>query len=809
AHHADSLQNLNLQLDVYYDLGDFYRLQQNFEKAAEYLKKSLNFDPNQYPAINYCMRVHTLASIYKQFKSKVEQRKGIVLYEEMLADNCNGRLNKFQRAKALNNLGSAYVEIGDFVNGELRLKAALEMKRAINKPNSLAYTLNELATFHFRQKQYKEAFQYAKEALTNITTDVYLTTDVLDNLSLSCANLGKYEEAFEYSNQLYNLKDSLFHDQKQTLLAEMATKYNLAKKEKDLATKDLEIAQQKNQFNQIVMIALGCILIIGLLYYWARQQWQKQRMEAQKLQELDQIKSTFFTNISHEFRTPLTLISSIFEEKHPIGNQEQVQITNKEADIVRRSSQRLLQLIDQLLDLAKLDAGKMKLQVSKGNVHQFLSQLVRSFEPLAQQHQLRLQFVSRQNNFTFWYDADKLEKIIINLLSNAIKFTPPGGEINLFLESVEHYAQIVVQDNGIGIDQEHITHIFDRFHQIDNSSTRAYEGSGIGLALVQQMVLAHRGKIQVSSQKGNGTTFIIQLPLEDTTYERSEKRDDLQPVTPIQILPIQSIAEADPREKSPEKTSQGPLLLLIEDNADLRFVLRQQLQSQYQIIESPNGKTGIEMAIKAIPDLIVCDVMMPGLDGYQVCEQLKRDERTSHIPIILLTAKATQEEKIEGLTTGADDYLIKPFDRHELAIRIRNLIQQRNELQRRYAGEVVYRTKDEKVISKEDAFIQNLLKIIDREMSNENFGVEELSQAVHMSRSQLYRKLKALTGKTPNAFLRSIRLERAHQLLSQHAGNVGEIALMAGFSNANYFSKCFKEAYGKSPGAVLKSSPVE
>ena len=523
ASNADSLQNVKLQLEAYFELGDFYRLQQNFDKSIEYLKKSLDYDPQKHPEINSCKRMFTLASLYKQRESIEEQKKGIDLYEQMLTNNCNGQLTKVQKSKLLNNLGSAYVAIDDFKMGGIRLTEALKLKRGMDDPVSLAYTLNEWATFHYRQDQFKEALKFAEEARENVTKDVFLLTDILENLYLAYASVGRYEKALSYSHELQHLKDSIFHEQKQTLLAEMATKYDLAKKEKDLATKDLKIIQQKNEFNQIAMIAVILILLIGLLYLWARQQWREEKAATQKLQELDQIKSTFFTNISHEFRTPLTLISSIFELKSRPGSKEQIQFNSKEVDIVQRNTQRLLELIDQLMDLAKLDAGKMKLQVSKGNIYQFIQQLLTSFESLAKQQHIRLQFISRNPDFTLWFDADKVEKILINLLSNAIKFTPKDGDIKVFLEKEEAYAQIIVQDNGLGIDQEHITHIFDRFHQADNSSTRAYEGTGIGLALVQQMVLAHRGHNKVESQKEKGTTFIIRLPIDETNYQTAEK----------------------------------------------------------------------------------------------------------------------------------------------------------------------------------------------------------------------------------------------------------------------------------------------
>ncbi|MEM8908976.1 MAG: response regulator, partial [Bacteroidota bacterium] len=700
-----------------------------------------------------------------------EQRKGIQLLEEILVDNCDGKLRKGPKSKLLNNLGSAYVQMGDYEKGEAYLMKAIRLKREINNLNSLAYTLNELASMHNHMQEYTTALTYAEEAQANAQADIYLTHDILRNLTHANTQLGRFEQGITYSNALFELKDSIFDLEKEGALAAMATQFELANQQRDIAKKDLKIAQQKHRLNQIIIGMLLAFLVFSALYLWLRQQWHKQKLEAQKLQELDQLKSTFFTNISHEFRTPLTLISSILEHKPQRQPHEDITLTAKEGKIVQRNADRLLELIDQLLDLAKLEAGKMRLALCESDLSQFLNQLLQSFESLAKQRNIQLQFISRQQPLLSLFDPDKVEKIIINLLSNAFKFTPNDGKIVVLLQEKNGQAEIVVQDNGIGIPSEHMTHIFDRFHQVDASSTKAFEGSGIGLALVQQMVKAHHGQIRAESQAQQGTAFIVQLPLDPAVYQNDDRLLQ-QPAAPKRPKIPASLRPQPPTKSvetpSPDQASQ-PLIHLIEDNPDLRFILRQLLANDYQIIESANGQEGLEQAMAHIPDLILCDIMMPEMDGHAVCQALKKDHRTSHIPIILLSAKATQKEKIEGLELGADDYLVKPFDQNELLVRIQNLIQQRNELQRRFAQKVIYRTKDEKVLSKEDAFIKELLEIIDREVANEQFGVEELSQAVHMSRSQLYRKVKALTGKTPNSFLRNIRLERAHQLLSQNA----------------------------------------
>ena len=802
---ADQSGSPQLRAKMHFALGDFYRLQRTQDLAIKNLEKSLELYYQYNLEGSPCAMQFTLATTYKAFKEVEKQKKGIELLEKMLEQDCGKPL--FPRAKILNNLGSAYVQINDFEQGEEKLHEALKIKRQLNKPNSLAYTLNELASLHFRQDDFRKALAYAEEAYPNIRGDVYLKQDVLENIYLANAGLENYKVAFDYGFRWYKLKDSVLNGEKANALAEMATQYEVAKKEQAIARKNFEIAQQENRYNRTLLIAMLLISVAAGLFLWTQFRWQRQKIESQKLQELDLMKSNFFTNITHEFRTPLTLIlNTLSLRKKSQPDAEQLAFSQEEVNMLQRNATRLRTLIDQLLDLSKLEAGKMQLQVAENDLSFYLKTLVRSFESLADQKQIRLQFISRQNPLRGYFDPDKLEKILTNLLYNAIKFTENSGEVNVWLNPQEGgKAEIVVQDNGIGISQQEMPFIFDRFHQADNSTTRSFEGSGIGLALVQQMVKVHQGTLQVESTPQIGTTFTILIPLHKSAYEEQQiVRNPLIDFTPPEAQNASTALSNTPIEST--KNGHQALVLLIEDHNDLRFMLRQQLQKNYQVMEAVNGRMGEEKALEHIPDLIICDVMMPEKNGYEVCQTLKKDQRTSHIPIILLTAKATQEEKLEGLEMGADSYLVKPFDPAELSIRVRNLIQQRQKLQRQLAQKVVYQPQQIEVVSREDAFIKEILSIVERELGNENFGVEELSRAVHMSRSQLYRKIKALTGDTPQILLRNFRLERAKQLLQQDAGNVSEIAGMVGFSNANYFNKCFKDQFGQTPGEILRAN---
>ncbi len=795
------------QAEVFYKLGDFHRLQHNFQEAIDNFQKSLPLYEEAGMEGKYCWVRSCIAMTYKRFDSIEKKKEGIAIYEALLQDECGEIGSLWTRAKHYNNLGSAYVNIGDLKKGEEVLFKALAMKRQVNNKASLAYTLNEIATLYAEKGDFQNGLKYGEEAYSIIepSNNIYLGYDVTRHLARAYYKTGNYKEGYEILQEFHELGDTILNKEKAAALVEMSSKYELEKKENDLVQKDLLLVQQENRFNRYLLTGLSILSVILILFLWARWRLQKQKIEAQKLQELDQLKTSFFTNITHEFRTPLTVILNSFPNDK--NDRDEVVLNDREVNVIKRNAHRLNGLINQLLDLSKLEAGKMKLQVSQNDLSQYLKTLTQSFESLAAQKNIKLQFISMQSPFKAFFDVDKLEKTLINLLSNAIKFTEEGGEVDVLLFSKNRNAEIIVRDTGIGIAPDLLPKIFDRFLQADNSTTRNFEGSGIGLALVEQMVKVHQGTIKVESTLGEGTTFSIQLPVEKTAYNVNQIVK-AEPISPKQDM-VPLIIKDTPFENVSAATERKPLVLIIEDDPDLRYLIRNQLSPKYQILEAIDGEDGIKLALEKIPDLIISDVMMPNKSGYEVCKTIKIDERTNHIPLILLTAKATRDEKVEGLELGADDYLVKPFDKTELEVRINNLIVQRKKLQQRFSQEVVYKTKDSPIISREDAFIQKVLEIIEEKIALEGFGVEELAQAVHMSRSQLYRKLKALTNKTPNAFLREIRLSKAKALLQSDAGNVSEVAMMVGFSNANYFYKCFKEAYGITPGELLKSEMIK
>jgi signal transduction histidine kinase/DNA-binding response OmpR family regulator len=532
---------------------------------------------------------------------------------------------------------------------------------------------------------------------------------------------------------------------------------------------------------------------------------QKEELETQadKIMELDKIKSRFFANISHEFRTPLSLILGPLEKKLAQPSMED----RREVEVMHRSAARLLTLVNQLLDLSKLEDGSLTLRASEQDLSKVVSIIASQFASMAEARGIHFAVNSTQCILAF-VDTDKLTKVISNLLSNAFKFTPSSGYITILvkkgepdLKYTEGYAEILVTDTGIGIEEEHLPKIFNRFYQVDNSVTRDYEGSGIGLSLTKELVELHHGDISATSQPGCGSSFVVRLPLGKSFL--GPKEIDTLLVNKDQFSSLES-PELNSNELM-EHNGAGRLnhkILLVEDNADMRYYLREGLKEQYTILEAADGKEGLMVAMTEIPDLIVSDLMMPRLDGKSLCEKLKIDEMTSHIPLILLTAKADVNAKIEGFQAGADDYISKPFHTDELRARIKNLIEGRKKLQEKFSRHLTLGPQEIQVTSLEEKFIHKVVSIIEKNMGEPSFCVENLSREAAMSSVQLYRKLKAVTGSTPNELIRSMRLDRASSLLRQRGGNVAEVAYQVGFSNLSYFSKCFREKFGHTPSEV-------
>lgn len=646
--------------------------------------------------------------------------------------------------------------------------------------------------------------------------------------------------------------------------------------------------------------------------------------QAEKLKEVDKQKSRFFANISHEFRTPLTLI------KGPVENslQSEESLSKEEKIMIQENTDRLLRLVNQLLDLSKIDTDNLELNIVDGDIYKFLRVVGSAFVSYAEQRNIKYHIKVPVEELHTMFDHDKLEKIMYNLLSNAFKFTPDDGEVILSTSVSEKSGEeniftIEVIDTGIGISQESLPFIFDRFYQTDDSFTREHEGTGIGLSLTKELITLMKGDIKVESQQGEGSRFIVTLPAPSPTLSKEPhpqpfpegegskgkfgwmtadpslydllkefaKKNKENPtkaelvlwellrdkqlenykfrrqhiigkyIADFVCLSHKLVIEADgkihqhPENKesdeirtewlksngykvirftneqvlsdpenvlkeisehlvSPlggdiegaEEDLGGALILIVEDNADMRNFIKKQLEKDYRILEASHGKEGLKIAEKEIPDLIITDLMMPQMDGTELCNKLKTDEYTNHIPVIMLTAKAGQENKIEGLEKGADSYLTKPFDSNELRVRVRKLIEQRKQLREKFSREVILQPRNISITGVEEEFLKKVEDTIEQNLADEKFGVPQMQDALAMSKTQLHRKMKALTNHAPGEFLRNYRLQRAAQLLSQHGGNITEIAYAVGFGSLSYFTRSFKELYHQSPSEYAAQS---
>ncbi|GAB4004659.1 hypothetical protein GCM10028808_02730 [Spirosoma migulaei] len=563
-----------------------------------------------------------------------------------------------------------------------------------------------------------------------------------------------------------------------------------------------------------ILLELFCFSL-GLSYKNKQTEIQKITIEQEVIREreqreLAQLKTHFFTNISHEFRTPLTLILG------PLTDLLQKNPAQQTYQLMHRNASRLLSLVNQLLDLSKLDAGQLQPDIKPGNLTEWLRLLTGSFSSLADSRSIQLSFLPETDLFSYaYFDRDKVEKIVTNLVANALKFTPNGGIMLVRLTgSADKQAMIEVQDTGIGIPADQQARIFERFYQrsadamVGSSSTNA-EGTGIGLALVRELVSVLNGSVSVDSQEGQGTTFTVILPVDaeawgasintisSTTAVFQETSGTSNHKNAESMVPDQ--LPDDIAETSNDNQTELPLLLIIDDNDDVRYYIRQLMAPSYRIIEAREGQDGLTKATEAIPDIIICDWMMPVMNGMVFCQTLKAQSTTDHIPVIMLTAKAATENRIEGFNGGADEYVAKPFNPLELSVRVENLLAQRRKLRERFSRELYLKPTHVQVSSAEEVFLQNTIRIIENHLPESSFSTEQLADELNLSRMQLHRKLKSLTNQSATEFVRHVRLQRAANLLASRSATVSEVAFRVGFESLSYFSKSFKEQFGVLP----------
>lgn len=597
---------------------------------------------------------------------------------------------------------------------------------------------------------------------------------------------------------------------------------------------DQSIVKYSNQQNLLYAVVIILILIIVLLVLSVKayknksetnnrlelqnkeikeqadvlsQQKEQLILLSKQLEEATHDKLVFFTNISHEFRTPLTLIISPVEtllKSKQLSDEEK-----KLLDLIKRNSNRLLNLISQIIEFRSYENGKMKVYLSQNNIADFITELNLSFSDYVIRKQINFEFDSSGDDFTIWFDKEKIEKIYFNILSNAFKYANKDGIIKVSIEKVYdrdiEYFKLSIFNTGKAIPKDKIENIFDRFFKVNPHDS----GTGIGLALTSVLVEVLHGKISVDSIEGIGTTFTVLLPTQPITDSYVQEDDTYMGGY------IENLVETETEENKNLilehiTDSDKPIVLLIDDNSDMRNYMLCILQKDYNIIEAEDGVIGIEKALKFIPDVIISDVMMPRKDGYEVCRTLKDNISTSHIPIILLTARSMDEQKAIGFDCGADAYIAKPFNAELLLIRLKKLIENREKIKQIFGNNIVNETKKETIGDVEQAFINRFKNYIESNISNPDLTVDEIADNMVVSRVQLYRKIKSLTDYSPVELIKIIRLKYAVKLLNTKNKKMAEVAYESGFSSPSYFTKCFKEFYKESPSDYLKKiSTVE
>ncbi len=533
-------------------------------------------------------------------------------------------------------------------------------------------------------------------------------------------------------------------------------------------------------------------------------QGEKIRRLLKEIQELNELKLRFFTNISHELRTPLTLIIGPLEKL-----VVQTQLTNKvhnELGLMQRNAHKLLRLINQLLDFRKIESGNIQLKASKNDIVTCIQEVFDSFKFMADRKGLDYRFESSFDHFDLWFDSEKMEKILTNLLSNAFKYTPSGQVlVQLHMSPDQRALALEISDTGKGIPANELPHIFDLYYQANNASGLHQAGSGIGLALIKQYIDLHHAHIEVKSEVDKGTTFCTLLPIGSQHLSNGEILPFSTPITHTST-PLETDFQISTEDRAVLSDKVGdiplgekPMLLLVEDNADIRDYIHTSLQGDFQVIEAANGQEGLEKALDVIPDLIISDVMMPEMNGFVLCQKIKEDERTNHIPLLLLTAYSGEEKQWEGFRSGADDYVTKPFNINILQQKLKNIAHTREHLIEKFKQSTSLDIGSLSTNEADQLFLKKAIEVINENLANTNLSVEEFSEHFNMSRRNLLRKMKAITGLSVNEFIKNIRLKKSIEYLKHSDRNISEVAYAVGFSDPKYFSKCFKSEFGQLP----------
>ncbi len=709
---------------------------------------------------------------------------------------------------ALLNIGLHYELINDLDNAFLYYHQGLELSKEMQNNPRLVDSYIYLGRYYNMAGDYDHSISYLDSAFSIASSQNFLPK-IRDNAELladSYKKKGDFKSALQFAELFMLLNDSINQMQANSMLKglELEAEHNREMQQKDL---DLQWVTLLRNF---AMIAL--LLVMISLFYIYRNYRIKNKANA-LLAELDELKTRMFSNISHELRNPLTLILDPIEQM--LDDEQHKRPSSKTLKLMERNVNKMLSLINQLLDLSKLDAGKLKIELSQGDIIHHLKIIAISFTSLAEKKNIHYTINLPEEEIVAYFDADKMDKILTNLIGNALKYTDDGGTVSVNVETDrggarkrkenegQEILQIEVRDTGNGIPEDELTKIFNRFYQVGGKDEPENVGTGIGLSLTKELIDLLKGVIRVESKEKLGTRFHLSIPLGTSHLDASDYIILEESTTSEKYFEEQ--VESDSVKDQPSHVGDDrQIILTVEDNEDIRTHITDNML-EYNVMEAGDGAEGLQIAIEQLPDLVITDLMMPKMDGVELCEKLKTDERTSHIPVIMLTAKTSVEDRIEGLETGADDYLTKPFNIKELRVRVKNLIKQRQKLRERFRKELLLEPREIAVTSADERFLKQTLDIIEKNMSDEDFSVEQLGSELAMSRMQLFRKIKALTDQAPSEFIRTIRLKRAALLIKSNFGNLAEITYEVGFNHPSYFAKCFRELFGVAPSEYTKT----
>lgn len=791
--------NKNSEAKTHNYLGSLYKTLSQDEKAIEHYEQALSLvrDLNFKPGISACLT--NLGGMYSNLD---EFDKAELLLKEAL-ELKNEANDQLGASRVLLNLAVMYSDKSDFGLSKSYYQKAYDISKTFDSKNLIPKIEYGLAKNSYHLKDYKNALLYGHNVLNSedVLNDIEFHNETANLLSESYKGLGDYENAYNFSKLHQRLSDSIYNQKTVLITNDLEAKYKnrenaqvntLLMAQNKLQA--LQIEKDKNHKNRILFLTILMFLIAGMFYYM----YVTKQKSNQKLKELNTIKANFFANISHEFRTPLTLIKGPIEQLIKKPNKK---LSVENTEMIQRNANRLLKLVNQLLDLSKIDQDKLVLNPVEGDIYKSLRVATSSFSSHAAQRHIDYEIHIPSSMLWVSFDRNKIENIIYNIIGNAFKFSEDKGQIDFKVEHKKERLIIEISDSGKGIPKEKLPFIFDRFYQGQTNASQGEHGTGIGLSLAKELVELMQGTITVTSKINVGSTFVVNLPMHEIKMPLEYNQSDM-------IEPTNS-SEAPAVLSSKTDNRAVPTVLLVEDNKDMRHYIKEHLIKDYKIQIAKHGVEGLQLALNNPPDLIITDVMMPKMDGIKFCEKLKTNIHTSHIPIIMLTAKAGIDNKILGLETGADDYLTKPFNVEELLVRTKNLIDQRLKLREHYKlVKYEINPKEMAVTSIDEKFLETTLELLENRFHDSTFDITQMQEALGMSKTQLYRKLKALTNESSGELLRNFRLKKAAMLISEKADNIAQISYSVGFSSVSYFTKCFKNMYGVTPTTYQKTTSL-